>query len=73
LSSLPKAIFASGVEGDTTTVLSDKFALEDAADALARLYMEVSAYKCHEMGRVTYECFEICWRMNDGGRGLVGI
>jgi hypothetical protein len=35
--------------------------------------MEVSAYKCHEMGRVTYECFEICWRMNDGGRGLVGI
>lgn len=66
-------MLASGVDGDTTTVLSDKFALEEAADTLARLYMKVSAYTCHEMGCVTYKCFEICWRMNDGWRGLVGI
>jgi hypothetical protein len=46
---VPKAIFASGVEGDTTTVLSDKFALEEAADTLALLCTGVSAYKCHDM------------------------
>jgi hypothetical protein len=29
-------MFASGVEGDTTAVLSDVFALEDAPDMLTR-------------------------------------
>lgn len=31
-------MFASGVEGDTTAVLSDVFGLDDAPDVLTRLW-----------------------------------
>lgn len=66
-------MFASGVDGDTTAVLSEVFALDEASAVLIWSWQESAWMQCDRVQRTTYKLFEAGGRMDDRGRRIVRV